>query len=94
MLIVKYDRVDFFGNRIYTEDTKQNYGKEDLKKAFLFFGKHHNVTVEIDNIVIFWETMSEQENKVATIRSYEGMSYTEEKKSFEKVKKEIYSLIQ
>lgn len=34
MLIIKYERIDFFYSRIYTEDKKQNHTKEDLKKAF------------------------------------------------------------
>lgn len=39
MLIVKYERKNFFGCYQYTEDNKENYQKEDLKKAFLFLGK-------------------------------------------------------
>lgn len=47
MLILKYERKDFFNNRVYTEDTKQNHGKEDLKRAFTFFSKTYDASVQI-----------------------------------------------
>ena len=40
MLILKYDRLDFFNHRIYTEDKKDNYTRDDLKKVFAFSAKH------------------------------------------------------
>ena len=42
MLILKYDRLDFFNHRIYTEDKKDNYTKDDLKKVFAYFSKTHD----------------------------------------------------
>ena len=35
MLTMKYERKDFFGNRQYTEDSKDDYSREDVKKARL-----------------------------------------------------------
>ena len=93
MLIVKYDRIDFFGNRIYTEDKKNNYSKDDLKRAFQFFNKDYNITLQIDSVIIFWDSLSEFENKIVFVRKYDGicgMNYTEKKTSFDKCKKEIY----
>lgn len=92
MLIVKYDRIDFFGNRIYTEDKKNNYSKDDLKRAFQFFNKDYNITFEIENMVIFWDSLSEFENKIVSVRNYEnnGISYDEKKIDLDKLKKEIY----
>lgn len=92
MLILKYERLDFFNHRIYTEDTKQGYTRDDLKKVFAYFSKTHNATVQIDSTVIFWECLTEYENRVVTVRNCDGMNYTEAKKSFDKVKKECYAI--
>ena len=92
MLILKYERKDFFNSMIYTEDKKQNYNKDDLKKAFLYFSKTYSATIQIDNIVVFWDCLTEYENRVVTVRNYDGMNYTETKKSYDKVKKECYSM--
>ena len=93
MLTVKYERKDFFGNRIYTEDSKNHYSHDDLRKAFLFFSKEHDIAIQIDNVIIFWDNISEYDNKVVTVRNYDGRNCTEVKKSFEKVKKEEYGKI-
>ena len=93
MLILKYERKDFFNNRIYTEDKKENYTKEDLKKVFVFFNKTHDACIQIDNVVIYWDSMTEYENKVVTIRDYDGRNYIESKKSSDKTKKECYAMI-
>lgn len=94
MLILKYDRIDFFNNRVYVEDTKQNYGKEDLKRAFTFFSKTYDATVQIDDIVIFWDCLAEYENRIVTVRCYDGRNYSDSKKSYEKAKKEVYAMPQ
>ena len=44
-LTIKYNRKDFFGNRIYTEDTKENFTKTDMTKAFLFLKKMVSVRI-------------------------------------------------
>lgn len=92
MLILKYERRDFFNNHVYTEDTKQNHSKEDLKKAFTFFSKTYDTSVQIDDIVIFWDCLTEYENRIVTIRYFDGMSYSEVKKSYDKAKKEMYAV--
>ena len=46
MLIVKYERRDFFGEYQYTEDSKECYNRDDVKKAFLFIGKDRTVAVQ------------------------------------------------
>ena len=93
MLIIKYERLDFFNHRIYTEDKKDNYRKEDLKKVFTYFSKTNDATIQIDNVVIYWDCLSEYGNRVVTIRDYDSMNYTQSKKSFETLKKEYYALI-
>ncbi len=94
MLILKYNRLDFFNHRIYAEDTKENHTKEDLKRVFAYFSKTHAATIQIDNIVVFWDCLAEYENRVATVRNYDGMNYTESKKSYDKVKKDCYAMVQ
>lgn len=91
MLILKYERTDFFGSRTYTEDKKTYYNKSDLKKAFLYFGRTNNATIQIDDTVIFWDNLTEYENRITTVRKYDGMNYVESKTSYDKVKKECYA---
>lgn len=92
MLILKYDRIDFFNHRIYTEDKKDSYTREDLKKVFTYLSKTNDASIQIDNRVVFWDCLSEYENRVVTVRYYDGMNYDESKKSFEKAKKECYAM--
>ncbi len=92
MLIIKYERKDFFNNWIYTEDKKQNHGKEDLKKAFLYFSRTYDTSVQIDDTIFYWDSLVEYENKIVSVRYYDGMSYTETKKSYDKAKKECYAM--
>ena len=80
MLILKYDRKDFFNNHVYTEDKKE------------YFTKTQDATIQIDDTIIFWDTMEEYENRIVTMRDFEGINYTEAKKSYEKVKRECYAM--
>lgn len=93
MLILKYERLDFFNHRIYTEDKKDGYTKEDLKKVFAYFSKTHDASIQLDSIVVYWDSLSEYENRIATIRTYDDRNYTEAKKSYDKVKKECYAMM-
>jgi len=93
MLTMKYDRKDFWGRRQYTEDNLENYDRNDIKKAFLFLGKEPFVTVQKENIIYFWENSSDFENRIMTVRTFDKVntwSYSDEKMSFDKVKKEGY----
>lgn len=92
MLILKYERKDFFNNRIYTEDKKQNFNKEDLKKAFLYFSRTYDTSIQIDNNIFYWDSLAEYENRIVTVRYYDGLNYTETKKSYDKAKKEGYAM--
>lgn len=73
MLIVKYERKDFFGNRIYTEDTKNNETLKDIKKAFLFLKNNHNATMQIDNTVLYWDSLQGFEYKTLECREYDSV---------------------
>lgn len=44
-------------------------------------------------LLFYWDSLKEYENKVVTVRNYDGRNYTEEKKSYDKVKKECYNMM-
>ena len=90
-LIIKYNRKDFFGNSIYTEDTKSNFTKNDLVKAFLFLSKNHDAAIEIDSLVIYWDSMTDFENKTVSLRIYKDHGYTAGKTPFDVIKKNCYA---
>ena len=56
MLVVKYERKNFFGERIYTEDSKNHETLKDIQKSFRFLKSDHDVTIQINNTVLFWDT--------------------------------------
>lgn len=89
-LTIKYNRKDFFGNSIYTEDTKTNFTKLDLTKAFLFFSKNNDAAIQIDDMVIYWGSIADHEQKKVSVRMYNGMNYTEGKFFFEEIKRNFY----
>lgn len=90
ILKIKYTRKDFFGSRLFTEDTKEYFTKNDLKKAFLFMSRDNDVTIQIDNIVIYWNSISDFDEKIITIRAYNGNNFSEGKMSFDNIKKSFY----
>lgn len=97
MLTMKYDRKDFFGNRQYAEDSKDNYGREDVKKAFLHLGKDRFSSLQKEGTVYFWENTEDFENRIMTVRIFDKVnvrSYGDKKMAFDKVKKECYASVQ
>lgn len=90
-LTIKYNRKDFFGSSIYTEDTKQNFTKADLVKAFLFLSKNNDAAVQVDSMVIYWDCISDFEKKMVSIRIYDGKNYTAGKTPFDVIKKNFYA---
>lgn len=77
MLTVKYNAKNFFGDIEYREDTKNNPTLTDIKKAMQFLKKSHDNAIEIDNTVLFWDSMMNFEYGVLTAREYTGNSYNE-----------------
>lgn len=63
---------------------------EYTKKVFSYFSKNNSATIQLENMVIYWDSYTDFENRVATVRFYDGMNYTEIKKSYETVKKDVY----
>ena len=94
MLTMKYERKHFFGNRQYTEDSKDDYSREDVKKAFLYLGRNRFSTVQKEDTIYFWEGMADFENQIMTVRVFDGRNYSDVKKAFDKVKKECYASVQ
>lgn len=89
-IVVKYERLDFFGNRTYTEDKKNNATLQDLKKAFSFLKRERSVAIGIDDTILFWENGQNFEYGTLTAREYEGMNYKEYIWSFDGCKKYFY----
>lgn len=94
-LIVKYNRKDFFGNPIYTEDYISVVTKEHFQKTFRFFKDDSFMALQInDNECIFWNSYTDFENKFVTVRTYENVnSYTDTTMPFNKLKRKIYKSI-
>ena len=63
MLIIKYERKDFWGQIRYTEDRRETYTREDVKKAFLFLGKNYDAALQKENVIYSWGGLADYENK-------------------------------
>lgn len=91
-LTLKYERRNFFGNREYTEDTCNFPKMKDVQAAMCYLKKDNMAAVSYSGFTLFWNSLSEFENGIITVRYYSGygMSYEENKKEFEVAKKEVY----
>lgn len=95
MLTVKYEWKDFFGNMEFRCDSTEYPTQELKKKAFTFFKKERNHGLDYDDYTFYFDTVSEFENGIITVRHYtgNGLSYDSEvKMSADKAKKFFYSL--
>ena len=78
MLTVKYERKDIFGQRIYTEDVKKDETLADVKKAFHALKSRYSVAIQINNTVLFWDSLQNFEYGTLTAREYDSShSYNE-----------------
>lgn len=90
-LILKYERKNFFGNREYTEDTCHYPKMKDLQAVMRYLKKDNMAAVVYSRFTLFWDLFSDFANSIVSVRYYDAYgNYTEEKKSFEVVKKEVY----
>lgn len=71
MIVVKYEARDFFNQYKYHEDKKESPTYEDIKKAFRFLKKDWKVALQIDNTILFWDTMINFEYGTLTAREYD-----------------------
>ena len=96
-LTVKYDRVDFFGHRQYTEDITSFAVKKNIIKAFTFLSKEKDAAIELDDdesINLYWDTYKDFENRIITMSHYKSLNDCDIiQMSFEKAKKTIYEKI-
>lgn len=93
MLTVKYERKDFFGNRVYTEDVKKNPTLKDIQKAFRFLKTDYNIAIQINNTVLFWESLSNFEHGTLTCREYdEWHNYKDFAWSYDSCKNNYYAI--
>ena len=96
-LIVKYDRINFFGHREYTEDMTAFCCKKNLIKAFSFLSKEKDAAIELDDgesVTLFWDSYRDFENRILSMNY--SKTWNDEKISkvaFEKAKKTIYEKI-
>lgn len=90
-LVLKYERRNFFGFREYTEDTCHYPKMKDLQAVMRYLKKDNMAAVVYSKYTLFWDSFSDFENGIISVRYYDVYgNYTEEKKSFEVVKKEVY----
>ena len=73
---------------------RTGFTKAYLMKAFLCFPKNHDAAIQIDSMVIFWDSTADREQKKVSVRIYRDMNYTEGKISFEEIKRSFYKKFQ
>lgn len=92
---IKYERHDFFGHRIYTEDTKQCVECEDMKKVFRAMASNYDIAINVNSTVVYWDNINDWENRMITVKS-PGLFCNEwdiDKQSFESYKRTIYKAL-
>lgn len=93
-IIVKYERKDFFGQRIYTEDKKESFKFDDLKHAFRLLSKDSFAAIEIfgngENAIYFWDCMDDFKNRMLTKRTFGKMFHDNYRISFNSAKTILY----
>lgn len=87
---VIYNSKDFFGQYDFREETKEFANMDDLKKAFRAMKKDKDFAVHVDNRSLVWDSYSDFENGIVTVREYAAWNnYDKIKMSWEKMKKYI-----
>lgn len=92
-ITVKYDRKDFFGRRVYTEDVKEAVEKSDAEKALRFLKSNQSIALNIDgDMVLYWDGVQDYDNNVLTVKkSYPWNNCNVSKVAFPQVKRGIMS---
>lgn len=92
-VIVRYDRVDFFGCKQFTEDSKNDVNFSDLKKVFSRLKADKYTAVVIDNYVLYWDNFQNFEHGLLSCKESEGVnSYKEYEWDFDGCKKFFYDM--
>ena len=90
-LTVKYNRKDFFGNEAYTEDTRTDFNKNDLVRAFLYLSKNPETVIQIDNLLILWRNAADYEKKYISVCIDSDKGLASGQIPFARIKKALYS---
>lgn len=94
-ITLKYNRVDAFGRKVYTEDVCNSAEKSDLQVALRRLKKDRDAGVSIDDKTIFWDNCTDFTNGILTVRTFERYNaYDTDKISFEAFKKRIYKQLE
>lgn len=90
-ITLKYNRVDAFGYKVYTEDVRELAKKTFLQVALRRLKKDRYAGVSIDNKTIFWDNYTDFTNEILTVRTFESYnSYDTDKIAYETFKKRMY----
>lgn len=94
-IILKYERVDVFGRKIYTEDVCESAKKSDLQVALRRLKKDRYAGVSIDDKTVFWDNCTDFTNEILTVRTFESYnSYDTDKIAYETFKKRMYKQLE
>lgn len=91
MLIVKYEQKNFWGDTEYREDVKHNPTYNDIKKAFQFLKRDYKNAIQINNTVLFWDSILNFEYGLLDAREYEGRNYKEFSWDYDGCKMKYYN---
>lgn len=93
-ITVKYNRKNFFGDKEYTEDIKYNARLDDLKKAFSALKKSNDLSLQIDNYCLIWDTIADFEGGILTCYEWEKSNSRKEYVwDFDGGKKHFYAML-
>lgn len=91
VITIKYDRKDFFGQKIYTEDVRRGADFSDLKKSWSALSRDPYMSIWIDNIGYYWDSASDYEHRIITKKVVWSSNNNDTfRLSFEPEKKHIY----
>lgn len=91
ILTVTYKRKDIFGNTVCAKDTKINFGKSDLVKAFLLFSKHQDARLQIDDMQIYWRNTKEYSERSTSVSTWSNNLLVGGQIPFSRIKKIFYA---
>lgn len=84
---VVYTGRDFWNSYTFCEDTKEAATVDDLKKAFRAMRKSHDFAVHVNNTSIVWDSLTDFENGIVTVRTYKAWNNCDvNKMAWEKMK--------
>lgn len=90
-LTVTYSRKDLFGNHVCAKDTKMDFGKDDLVKAFLLLSKHQDAKVQVDNLSIYWRDAADYDKKSVSVAAWSDNSLVGGQIPFARIKRVFYT---